>query len=144
MILVVMFLFSFAFVIFGILHRKHVRKIQSDGVKTLAEIMKYEAKVEEYNDGDFTTYYYPYFRFVNEEGEIVELLHSSGLTRKPKGSLPRKKEIFYLKSEEGEYDIVINSKLWTVYIPNTFICFGGVSAILILTVYILHNVLVLI
>ncbi len=123
----------------GIYLKNNVRNFRKNGMKINAEIIRYVKEVSEHRN-EKTTYYYPHFRFKNIGGEVIEKTHSSGLTNRPKKPLPEKKEIYYIE-DNGEYEILINTKLWTSIIPNAVMIFGLLFLISIITVIILRDVL---
>ncbi|WP_299315987.1 DUF3592 domain-containing protein [uncultured Aquimarina sp.] len=123
----------------GIYLKKDVRNFKKNGTKTNAEIISYVKEISEFKN-EKTTYYYPRFRFKNTDGKLIEKTHSSGLTNRPTKPIPERKEIYYLKNE-NEYEILINSKLWTSIIPNAVMIFGLLFLISIITVIILRDIL---
>ena len=119
------------FIGIGMFLRRRVQKIQSQGTRVTAEIISYIKKESQDIDGFATTYYYPLIRFKTKDSTVVEQVHSSGLSIKPKKTLPNKKEIYYLKNG-NKYDILINSRLWTSLFPNVFVVLGILFLISIL------------
>ncbi len=123
----------------GLYLKSNVRNFEKNGTKITAEIVSYKKEVSE-SRNDESTYYYPRFRFKTNDGETVEKTHSSGLSIKPKNPLPERKEIYYLKNE-NDFEILINSKLWTFVIPNALLIFGMLFLFSTVTILILRDYL---
>ncbi len=137
--MIVLIIIGIIFSGIGLYLKSNVRNFKKNGIKIKAEIISYIKEVSETRN-DKSTYYYPRFRFKTIEGETVEKTHSSGLTTKPKTILPERKEIYYLKNE-NEFEILINSKLWTLVIPNAFLIFGMLFLFSTVTILMLRDYL---
>ena len=137
--MIVLIIIGIIFSGIGLYLKSNVRNFKKNGTKIKAEIVSYVKEVSETRN-DNSTYYYPRFRFKTIEGETVEKTHSSGLTMKPKNALPERKEIYYLKNE-NEFEILINSKLWTLVIPNALLIFGMLFLFSTVTILILRDYL---
>lgn len=137
---IILLVVSSMFTLMGIYLRKRIRKFQLEGKKTTANIVEYIKKKSKDSDGGYTTYYYPNLSFKTYDGKRIRKILDSGTTWKPKKALPHRIEIYYIK-EDGEYEVLINSRLWVSIIPNSVLFFGILFLLSVISVYILTEIL---
>lgn len=113
------------FLFVGIKIRNNHKRISSAGIWTEALIIQFVEEIgHDTNDNHIGSprYHYPVVQFTDEDGqETIQRLYS---TANP-NLLNEYINICYIKHEDGEYEIVQNTKFMGSQFPMIFIALGG-------------------
>ena len=101
------------FLFAGFYIRNSNRRIQSNGTKTKAKIVKFVKERSKDNDGYSQIHHFPIVRFKDQNG--IETTQKLDTSANPK-RINELMDIIYLK-KENEYEILINSNWWKTYFP---------------------------
>jgi hypothetical protein len=113
------FLIGGGFLYRGFSFWKSSRDIKENGIKTDAQVIDYKTTSIGSNNSSKKSYY-PIITFKNEDGKkLTQELKVSDTSR----SLNKTIAIIYLK-KGNDYEIIKDSKLWTIYYPILYIAIG--------------------
>lgn len=113
------FLIGIGFLYRGFSFWKSSHEIKENGIKTVAKIIDYKTTSIGSNNSSKKSYY-PIITFKNQNGtELTQELKVSDTSR----NLNKTIAIIYLK-KGNDYEIIKDSKLWTVYYPMLYIGIG--------------------
>jgi hypothetical protein len=124
MTFIVLLLIGILFSIIGVYLVRRKNKFVKKGRKSKARVVKYiKEKTTNRNDNTIDTYYYPVLEFKNEDGQVIRKTHDSGTSNKPKDS-NKHIDIFYLRNNQNEYEILIDKAFWTIIFPYSILIIG--------------------
>ncbi|WP_108808649.1 hypothetical protein [Aquimarina spinulae] len=99
-------------------------RIETNGIKTKAEIVDFIKERSEDIDGYSSVYHFPIVRFTDINGiETTQKLNSSSDPKRINQLI----DIIYLK-KGNQYEIMMNSEFWKNYFPMIFIIGGVLSS----------------
>ncbi len=117
------------FLYVGIRVKDNHKRISAAGITTEALIIQLIEEIGHDTNDNFVgtpRYYYPVVQFTDEDGiETTQRLHSSVQPHQ----LNEYINICYIKHEDGEYEIVQNTKFMGTQFPMIFIVLGGFMAL---------------
>jgi len=112
---------------FGIAVFRKNRRVDKNGIRTVASIVDYVSKESQHNNKQHTLHF-PVLRFIDAAGNEVTLEHNVGASFK----LTRDRVPIYYSVEDDIYDLEIKEKSSQQILPLIFIIFGAIFLIIAL------------
>ena len=121
--------FGGMFLFVGISTRNAQRRVRAFGIRTQALVIDFTVKTgtQSANSHRMTYYHYPIVRFTDEDGiETTQQLNYTTQSNR----LNEYIDILYIKHNENDYEMIIDSKLWKNFVPTLFIVIGAFALLI--------------